>query len=315
MTTELDYTVLPVSALKKQNGVVFDTLKAGKTVYVANRGRVVAAFRPARFVPEAFAASATSPYVHPPIVNARVLGHGSVSQAIADASVGLVSIVEKDSLIYGILTPATTPEPAQTPDMDALGEKAEIMRQWREDHPNATIDEVMEHSRSLDEVAMAEKEPEREWPLIEAAAFTKLDDAAAIDELQHWKDNGSHLEDTVKKIITAFTRRPRGGAIRSGVRVPTGWPSARIGAKEISVATPRFRLRARETILSGEMDQAAGRIVGARTKYLDVLTSDDQQAEVGAAFALGNLARAAGNRNEAAVWYSMAFQANAAPKR
>jgi hypothetical protein len=313
MATELDYTVLPVSALKKQNGVVFDTLKAGKTVYVANRGRVVAAFRPASFVPEAFAASATSPYVDTPTVNARVLGHGSVSQAIADASVGLVSIVEKDSRIYGILTPATTPEPPQTPDMDALGEKAEIMRQWREDHPNATIDEVMEHSRSLDEAAVAENEPGREWPLTGAAAFTQLDDAAAIDELQHWKDNGSHIEDTVKKIIVEFTTRPRGGAIR-GVRVSTSRSSARVGAKKIAAATPRFRLRSREAILSGEMDQAAGRVVRARKKYLEALTSD-QQAEVGAAFALANLARAAGNRNEAAVWYTMAFQANAARQR
>jgi hypothetical protein len=314
MATELDYTVLPVSALKKQNAVVFDTLKEGKTVYVANRGRVVAAFRPASFVPAAIAALHTSPYLNPPTVTARILGHGSVSRAVADASQGLVSIVEKDRRIYGILTPATTPEPSQTPDIDAIGEKAEKMRQFREEYPHATIDEVMEHSRSLDLFAAAGSDHGHDWPLTGAAAITQLDDAAAISELKLWKDNGSPIEDIVKRLFVEFTKRPGGGMIR-GDQSPVSGLSAHVGAKKIAVITPRFRMRAgRATIVGGEIEEAAGRVVPARRKYVEALTSD-QDAEVGAAFALANLARAEGNLNEAAVWYTMSFLADAARQR
>jgi antitoxin (DNA-binding transcriptional repressor) of toxin-antitoxin stability system len=51
MAVEQGYTVLPVSALKTQAKVVFEALKKGQTVFVANRGRVVAAFRPYTSVP------------------------------------------------------------------------------------------------------------------------------------------------------------------------------------------------------------------------------------------------------------------------
>jgi hypothetical protein len=306
MATELDYTVLPVSALKKQHAVVFDTLKEGKTVYVANRGRVVAAFRPASFVPDAVAALHTSPYLDPPTVTARLLGHGSVSRAVTDASDGLVSIVEKDGRIYGILTPATTPEPSQTPDIDAIGEKAEKMRQFREENPNATLDEVMEHSRSLEVPAAAENEQRLDWPLTGAVSIRKLDDAAAIGELQLWKDNGSRVEGIVKKLFVEFIkpRRPT-GPIRGG-RVASG-SSSRASGKGIVAVASGVRVRpGRATILGGEMDEAAGHVVQARRKYVEALTSD-QDAEVGAAFALANLARAKGNRNEAAVWYTMSL--------
>ena len=50
MATEQDYIVLPVSALKDQVTAVFDALKADKTVYVSNHGRIAAAFRPHAFV-------------------------------------------------------------------------------------------------------------------------------------------------------------------------------------------------------------------------------------------------------------------------
>lgn len=302
--TEFDYTVLPVSVLKKQSAVVFDTLKAGKTVYVANHGRVVAAFRPASFVPEAFAASATSPYVETPKVNARVLGRGSVSQAIADASIGLVSIVEKDGRVYGILTPATTPEPTQTPDMDAIGEKAELMRRWREDNPEATIDEVMAHSQSLNAASVTEDEQQSEWKATAAAASTWLDNDAAIKELQHWIDDGSRIEDAVKQIMVDFAKHQAGTSIRTVVAKSL----LRSAIKETAATSSRCVLRSREAIVSGERDQADGHVVGARKKYFEALTGD-QQAEVGALFALANLARKEGNHNEAAVWYTMAFQA------
>jgi len=303
VTTELDYTVLPVSALKKQHAVVFDTLKAGKTVYVANHGRVVAAFRPASFVPEAIAASATSPYVEPPTVNARVLHRGNVSQAIADASVGLVSIVEKDRSVYGILTPATTPEPTQIPDMATIGKKAEIMRKWREDNPKATIEEVMAHSQSLDAASVAEDELQSEWKTTAAAAITKLDNEAAIKELQHWKDSGSRVEDAVTRVIVEFAK----GKKATPIRIVAGRSRARGAAEKVASTPSPYRVRSREAILHGEKDQAAGYVLRAREKFFDVLIGNEQ-AKVGAAFALGNLARIAGNRNEAAVWYTMALQ-------
>lgn len=55
--------------------------------------------------------------------------------------------------------------------MNVIGKRAEIMRQWRIDHPNATIDEVMAHYDSL-------------WP-----GESPLDDITRLGEKEH--DNSS----------------------------------------------------------------------------------------------------------------------------
>lgn len=36
------------------------------------------------------------------------------------------------------------------PDMEVIGAKAEAMLQWQKDHPDASLDELMEFSRTLD---------------------------------------------------------------------------------------------------------------------------------------------------------------------
>lgn len=336
MAVEPGYTVLPVSALKEQAKVVFEALKKGQIVYVANRGRVIAAFRPYTFVPDAVAALYTSPYLDLPTVTARDLGRGiRLSKVVTEAAEGLPSIVEKDRRIYGILTPATAPEPSEIPDPESVGAKAEAVRKYREANPDATIDQIMDYSNSLDE-SHEDVGAWREWPLSDQVAVTRLEDDATInDELELWRDQGSDVEDVVHKVFASLDEAIPAGAGRSGflLRLLDGShrvsallrksavPDLAVGSRSVSVksAVPdlvvgsrpvNFALAGRETVLGGEKLEADGKAVQARTSYVIALTAD-QHPNVGAMWRLGNLARSVGHSAEAARWFRLSLVVDA----
>lgn len=342
MAIEQGYTVLPVSALKEQSKVVLEALMKGQIVYVANRGRVVAAFRPHTFVPDAVAALYTSPHLDLPTFTARDLGRGiRLSKVITEAAGGLPSIVEKDRRIYGILTPATTPEPSEIPDPESVGAKAEAVRKYREANPDATIDQIMEYSDGLDE-SNEGGGVWGEWPLSDQVAGTRLEDDAAInDELRLWRDQGSDVEDVVHEVFASLDEAIPAASDRGGIvlRAPTERDlidgSHRIsalrdsevvrdlvvGSRRVSVKSPMrdlvgrshriyFALADRETVAGGEKFEADGKTVQARTSYVIALASDEHP-NVGVMWRLGNLARSVGHSAEAARWFRLSLVVDA----
>lgn len=308
MAVELGYTVLPVSALKAQAKVVFEALKKGQTVFVANRGRVVAAFRPYTSVPDAVAALHASPYLDLPTVTARHLERApGASRVVTEAAKGLPSIVENDRRIYGILTSATTPEPSQIPDPDAVGARAEAVRKYREDNPDATIDQIMEYSNSLED-SPQDVGSWTEWPLSDQLVLAPLEDDAAIHgDLELWRDQGSSVEDVVQEVFTSLDAAIPAAAKGNGIarHVPT-LPELVVGSLRANAAMAGRRI----IVLSGERLEADGETVQARTRYVTALTAG-QHPNVGAMWRLGNLARSSEHYAEAARWFRLSLAINA----
>jgi hypothetical protein len=303
MAIEPGYTVLPVSALKEQATVVFDALKKGKTVYVSKHGRIGAAFRPYTFVPAGVAALHASPYLNLSTLTARDMGRGVPSMAVTEAAQGLPSIVEKESRIYGLLTPAGAPKPRTIPDHEVIGAKAEAVNNYQNEHPEATIGQIMAFSNSLD-APYEDVASQRDWPLRGQVAAVQLDsdDTAVHHDIQQWRDEGSEIEDVVEKVFASLDEAIPAVAAGRGISVqfPTV-PDLVIDALNIS-ASPATR----ETVLGGEQFEAAGHTVLARTSYLVALTADEHPS-VGVMWRLGNLARSAGHPAEAARWFRLSL--------
>jgi hypothetical protein len=298
MTVKPGYTVLPVSVLKNRATVVFDALKDGKTVYVSNRGRVVAAFRPYAFVPAGVAALHASPYLNVSRVTARDMLRSVPSAAITDAAHGLPSIVEKNGRVYGILTRATVPSPPSTPDAQTIGEKAELMRQYQTKNPHAPLDAVMNYYGELDG-AHAESATERDWPLVDLPAHGDAD--AVSDELDRWRDEGSQIEDAVQFVMTRLDEAIPAVVDGADIHVRLSAVPDAIAATLDFGSQPE-----RAAVIGGEQFEATGEAIHARANYLSALIAGDHP-NVGVMYRLGNLARLAGNMNEAAHWFKLSF--------
>lgn len=301
MAQQPGYTVLPVSALQDQASTVFEALDDGRTVYVSNRGKVVAAFRPYVSVPAAVAALYTSPNLDQPAVTSRDLRRGVKSSVVAEAAAGLPSLLFKDGRIHGVLTAASTPEPTEIPNPDAVGAKAEVMRQYREEHPDATIDEVLAYSDSLDTEIADAVVPD--WEFESDTLLERLlgDTAAVRDDLEAWRDQGSDVEDVAEwllldaaKAIPSYTDPAK---LLDAVRVPPA-----VLASYGTALEPQGRVG----LIGGEQFEAAGDVVLARRRYVAELT-DGTVPNVGAMWLLGSLARHQGRPAEARHWYVLSF--------
>lgn len=303
MPTEPGYTVLPVSALKEQATVVFDALKDGKTVYVSKHGRIGAAFRPYRFVPAGVAALRSSPFLNLHTLTARAMGRGVPSTAITAAAHGIPSLVEKESHIYGILTPAVTPRLATVPDPEVIGAKAEAVNNYQKENPEATIEQIVAFSNSLDHDD-EDAAVKRDWPLRGPAVVDQFDsdNTAVYDDIQHWRDEGSEIEDIVEQVLASLAEAIPAAAAGTGVSVQfPAVPEMVIDALNIDASRAT-----RETVLGGEQFEAAGDPVLARTSYLVALIADEHPS-VGVMWRLGNLARSAGRPAEAARWFRLSL--------
>gem|GEM_PF-6523057 len=301
MAEDSGHTVLPVSALKRDASMVFDSLKDGKTVYVSNRGRVVAAFRPYGFIPSGVLALHTSPYVNVATLSARDMQRGVPSSAVAEAAEGLPSIVEKSGRVFGILTPATAPS-SSVPDIAAIGAKSEAVRAFQAEHPDATIDTVMDFYRQFDghdEYAP----PAHDWSLSGLFATTTADDGgdAITDDLERWRHQGSEVEGVVESIFASLDRAIPAIVDGSGVSVQLPAVPDAVAAVLRVASQP-----GRDTVVGGEQLEANGETVQARAHYVTALTAT-VLPDVGVMYRLGNLARSTGHAAEAARWFRLSF--------
>ena len=232
-------------------------------------------------------------------VTARTLGRGSISRYVTNASDGLVSIVEKEGKIFGILTPAITSELSSAPDIRSIGEKAEKMREFQLDNPNASIEEIVEYSASLDSPPVAaagsgvERLPLEVW-------LESLDHDLAINELKRWSDDKSQVEGIVEKLFGDFLRDHQ-------VSVDA-WGADELKTLGIDNEDLADLLRGRPRaswvrVAAGEREFVAGNLVEARKLYVAALPA----APVAATVALASLALKKKNRHEAALWYAIAL--------
>lgn len=320
MATEQGYTVLPLSALKNHVVDLFEALKAGTTVYISKHSQIVAAFRPHMYVPEGVAAVYTSPHLDLPTITAREIGRQSLSQVIAEAAAGFPAVAMKDSRIYGMLTPATAPQPDTVPDPAAVGAKAEALRVYQENNPEAPIADIMAFSRSLDP-GQQEQLPLRTWPL--AAEF---DDPVAVhDDIKAWRKQGSAIEDIVEDLIEALGQ----GITAVGEKCPTAAAPTVPGLAHLARAyvTRTGILEELASSLGGflpsstrifithaEQLEAAGDPVDARTGYVHALAAElaiEPIPNVGVMWRLGNLARHTQHPAEAKLWFRLSLAYNA----
>ncbi len=302
MATDLGYTVLPVSAIKRHHTAIFDTLEAEKTVYIAKRGKIVAAFRPYTAVPESVAALHNSPILKDlPSITARQIGRDSLSEVITEAESGLPTVVENKGRIYGILTAAAAPAPETIPDPDIVGAKAEALLEFQRSNPGASIDEIMAFSDSLDQGTEEVAPPHEVWPPAPVE-----DSAAVAADIDRWRARDSLVEDIVAEVFTLFdTALP----LIDDDAQPFGrsalWDDL---MAEMYDLTGTDGPGTRSGVLRGEKLEAAGELVDARTVYVHSLIRPvTGLPDTGVMWRLGNLNRRAGHRAEAARWFRLAL--------
>jgi hypothetical protein len=315
MATEPGYTVLPLSALKKLHKVLFEALKAEKTVYVSKHGRIVAAFRPYTYVPEGVAAVYASPNLDLPTITARDIQRTSLSKPIAAAAAWLPAVVEKDSRIYGMLTPATAPRPDTAPDPDTVGAKAEAILDYQQRNPTASIDEIMAFADSLDPV-QEEQTPPRMWPL--AAEFENAD--AVYADIKGWREQGSDIEDVVEGLFDVLGKGIEAAGEDDEISVQIVPDLAHLTPSHVAGTYIVCDLAdydggfmppsIRAFVLQTEQLEAAGERLDARARYVCALTNESLP-NVGVMWRLGNLARHAGHPAEAARWFRFSLAYNA----
>lgn len=304
MATDLGYTVLPVSAIKRHHTAIFDALEAEKTVYIAKRGKIVAAFRPYTAVPESVAALYNSPILKDlPSITARQIGRDSLSEVITEAESGLPTVVESKGRIYGILTAAAAPAPGAIPDPDIVGAKAEALLEFQRSNPGASIDEIMAVSNSLDQGTEVAP-PHEVWP--PAPVEDSEDSAAVAADIVRWLARDSLVEDIVAEVFTLLdTALP----LIDDDAQPFGrselWDDL---MAEMYGLTGTYGPATRSGVLRGEKLEAAGQLVDARTVYVHSLISPvTGLPDTGVMWRLGNLNRRAGHRAEAARWFRLAL--------
>jgi hypothetical protein len=305
MATEPGYTVLPVSALKRHLTTIFDALKADKTVYIAKRGKIVAAFQPYSAVPESVAALHGSPNLELPTITARDIGRNSLSEAVSEAEMGLPRMVERQGHIYGMLTAAHAPAPETIPDPDTVGAKAEAILGFQKKNPEASIDDVMAFSDSLDE-PRDDAATQRPWPL---AAESESNDAVEA-ELAKWRARDSQVEYIVETVFTIFDKALPYVAVDALPHLaPPVLQNFVDQAHDLSeIVRHTSNPATRSSITHGERLEAAGEWVDARATYVRTLmTTTTTLPNTGVMWRLGNLARRVGYRAEAARWFRLAL--------
>ena len=304
MATELGYTVLPVSEVKRQYRAIFDALEAGETVYIAKRGKVVAAFEPFTAVPDSVIALHRSPILTDlPIITARQLGHGSVSDAVVDAEAGLPRLLEREGHVYGMLTAAEAPAPESIPDPDVVGARSEALLAFQENNPGASIDEIMAFSDSL------EQSDETTSPSLASppAGVTERHEAVQVD-IAKWSALGSPVEDIVVGLFSYLQNA------LAHVQVDPAEHAHKLqtfisGNSELEhfvriSGNPSVRW----VLSEGERLEAAGDWVDARTIYVQVLVASTATLpDAGVLWRLGNLDRRMGFIAEGAQWFRLAL--------
>jgi len=304
------HLVLPVSSLKNESRLVFDALTAGKTVYVSKHGKICAAFRPYEAIPEGVAAAYASPgapSLHMPEVTARDFGRSVPSKAVSDAAAGLPSLITKDRRLYGMLTAASTPRVDQAPDREQAAARAEAVRAYLDQHPEATTEDVVDFTsaqwpdRDQDAKALLLHEAMPQWDTQNEAGGPELG-------LDSWRALESPVEDAIEQILLNVRRSEvLGGklmdAISSQVRT-VGLPS------EVTSVLERTHASEVATLREGERFEAADDVVQARTSYFAALCADERPSTA-AMWRLADLSRNHGHAHEASAWYQLALTSEA----
>jgi hypothetical protein len=306
MATEPGYTVLPVSELKRHLTAIFDALEADKTVYIAKRGKIVAAFQPYTAVPESVTAIHGSPILKDlPSITARQIGRESLSEAIIEAESGLPRVVEREGRIYGMLTSAHAPALKTIPNPETVGAKAEALLDYQKSNPDASIDDIMAYSDGLDQ-AHDNTPSQQAWPL---AAELETQDAIDAD-IAGWRARESQVEDIVVMIFTFFEKALSPVDIEAAPFVNPLALQAFINQSNDLSEIVRFTSNpaTRWNIIQGERLEAAGQLVDARAMYVRTLmTPTTMLPDPGVMWRLGNLDRRIGYRAEAARWFRLAL--------
>lgn len=291
------YTVLPVSVVKTQATPILKALLEGKTVYISNRGRVVAAFRPYSSVPDGVAALHASPFLNVSRITATDLQKSVPSTEITLAAGGLPSLVEKNGRVLGILTSATAPRPTSPPDIHAVGAKSERVRAYQIEHSDASIDEVMDFYRELE----PEDDPEDvfDWRLQDVLVDDEIDSDAVADDLEGWREDGSQIEDDV---LTVLNKLEAAIVARRGRGVEVPMPLAVTNFPQVH----RLGGRLNRTVKDGEQLEANGETVLARAHYFGALVATSIP-NIGVMYRMGNIARLTGRNREAAHWFRLTF--------
>ncbi len=299
MSDGVQHIVLPVSALKANATTIFDTLAAGRTVYVSKRGEVVAAFRPFEAVPEGIAAAYASPL--PAIeLTARQLGREVPSAEVTEAAEGLPSLVTKNGRIYGVLTPAIAPRPATVPDRDVAGARAEAVRGFQEEHPDASLDDVVEFITNWRAEPGVEADTATKTPRTAPTLPLVQSDRAVSEELDSWRKRGSPVEGLVEALLNSVTALLQPGSDRLVAAAAVVAPAVFNVVYIATRGNPTAMLR------RGERSETTGDIVEARTSYVAAVFVPESPS-VGAMWRLGDLARRQGNPAEASAWYHLAL--------
>jgi antitoxin (DNA-binding transcriptional repressor) of toxin-antitoxin stability system len=299
MSDGVQHVVLPVSALKANATTVFDTLAAGRTVYVSKRGEVVAAFQPFEAVPEGIAAAYASPL--PAIeLTARQLGREVPSAEITEAAEGLPSLVTKNGRIYVVLTPAVAPRPVTVPDRDVAGARAEAVRGFQEEHPNASLDDVVEFTTNWRAQLGVGAPLWAETPRTAPDLALVHSDRDVSKELDSWRKRGSPVEGLVEALLNRVAALLQPGPDRLVAATAVVAPAVFNLLYSATRGNPTAMVR------RGERSETTGDIVEARTNYVAAVFAPESPS-VGAMWRLGDLARRQGNPAEAFAWYRLAF--------
>jgi len=306
------HLVLPVSSLKNESRRVFDALTAGKTVYVSKHGKIRAAFRPYEAIPEGVAAAYASPgapSLHMPEVTARDLGQSVPSKAVSDAAEGLPSLITKDRRLYGMLTAASAPRIDTAPDREQAAARAEAVRVYLEQNPDATTDDVMEFTASQwpDSGQGPDAHPLREaMPEWDTPSGTDDDDI----DLDPWRALQSPVEDAIERILLNV----RGGHMHGTPLMKAIADQVRAVGLPEEVKTVLERTHASEvaTLREGERSEAADEVVQARTSYFAALCADERPSAA-AMWRLADLSRNHGHPHEASAWYQLAMNTQPIP--
>lgn len=302
MTDGPRHVVLPVSALKTNTTTVFDALAAGRTVYVSKRGEVVAAFRPFEAVPEAIAAVYASPTALSAIeLTARQLGREVPSTEVTEAALGLPSLVTRNGRIYGVLTKATAPQPAAVPDPEIAGARAEAVRTFQEEHPDASLDEVVEFTmKAMTDPSVGPGFETETSPAVPAHVFVPSSRDVAKD-LAGWRKRGSPVEGLVEALLTRIA-----ALLQPGATDPVQTATATVAPAEFRTLYNTTRGNPTAMVRHGERIETTGDVVGARTTYVAAVFAPPSPS-VGAMWRLADLSRRAGNTAEASAWYRLAL--------
>ncbi len=297
MASQPEYTVFPTAALKSHTRELFDALKAGKIVYVSKHGKIRAAFLPYGLVPAAVAKAHASPNLDTFSVSSADSWQGNLAKPLADAEAGLPSIVEKDRDIYGMLVPASAPRPVTIPDPAKVGAKAEAMREFRLSKPEASVEDVVAFSKSLDAHVDGGVE-QRGWPL----SSEYEDDEKVEANIASWREAQSAVEEVVEHVFKTFDSAISVGAMPKLLGLV---PREMVAPALVRGAVGGFAAPD-SGVERGELLEAAGDEIGARAVYVMSIES----SPVGAMWRLANQARRLGRRDEAARWSRLTLAAD-----